>query len=475
VGSQCRDGFKSSLLAPVRNIIDSISAAYRGGATDRNLLDAVFKDIDIPGVTTPGTRGLRKALEVLKRAKSMRGKVYDDVDAQDYNDWLFNNILTPMKRGLKIVGSDDGKQMMKTAEAKPPPEFGAARRAPGRGGGRPRRSIRQDLMALQGMMEHLGYDLGPHRADGVWGPRTVEAWKRLARDLAQMGGPALPPAPPARTQGPPPNAVQFAEKAASYLLSVKGEASRVVTLAPGITVSESALASPQAFVAALGRIPESGISVADRANLLGKDNLTAATELLSKYRDALQRSGSPEARAVWFSEGGGAAALKGRLAAVESLLAQLPRAGEAAPPSGYGYEKGEGLPFGTLEGPKGARPGQPGYRSYFVEPERRVAGEAMRLLSDDLLDAMADTGQFVWYANNAWDVGRGMKAMKKDRRAVALAYITWLRDSLGRLRMAMTPAVVQQLGANARKILDRIALAVSYMSTLEDDLRYGSL
>jgi hypothetical protein len=33
----------------------------------------------------------------------------------------------------------------------------------------------------------------------------------------------------------------------------------------------------------------------------------------------------------------------------------------------------------------------------------------------------------------------------------------------------------RRLGAEGVKIKDRIMLAVSYMSTLEDDLRYGSV
>jgi len=218
--------------------------------------------------------------------------------------------------------------------------------------------------------------------------------------------------------------------------------------------------------------------------MFSKENLSKASGLLTKYQDALRQPGSPEAWTIW-TKGGGAPALKRRLQLVASLLAQLPRAGEKVPPTGYGYEGGN-LPFGTLEGPgkpgaqnrgvpgTGGTPGgRPGYSTFF-DP-RSIIIEASKLLPEDLMDAMANTKQFIWYANSVWQKGRSMNAQKKDRRAVALAYITFLRDALGKLRGRMAQIGERRLGAEAQRIKDRIMLAVSYMSTLEDDLRYGSL
>jgi len=375
--------------------------------------------------------------------------------------------------------------MAKTAAARPPPEFGGGRKPARRRGGRraPAMAGRPDLAALQSLMEKLGYDLGTYGADGKWGRFTAAGWEKLRKETAAMKGPALPAAPPVKSAGPPANAVRLASRVASYILSVKGGAAKMIELAPNVSVPESALADPQAFISALGRSPASGVKFESRRDMFGKENLAAATDLLSKYREALRKPGNPEAWRIW-TEGGGAPALRRRFQLIDALLAQLPGAGARVPPTGYGYEGGsERLPFGTLEGgpgkvgpgrgEPGTAGGMTGYRGFF-DPQSMIR-ETWRLLPDDLLDHMTDAKVFMRYANDVWDKGRRMKAAGKDPRAVALAYVNFLSTSLGELRQRITLAAARRNPQLAEQIINRIVRAFSYMSTLEDELQHGAL
>jgi hypothetical protein len=499
--SASKGGVESQhLQSTVNTIITSIERAQK---EDRELLDATFKRAAIPGVS--GKSGIEKALKTLAIVKKLKGRTFDEVKSLRYNNWLWNRIVSLLRRAALLKGATAAEAgLTKKAAEEAPPGFGGAPARRGRGRARGK-AERQDVMALQGLMDKLNYDLGPAGVDGKWGPKTAGAWEKLRKEVAAMKGPALPPAAPAKSVGPPANAVRLAAQVAAYLLSVRGEPAKAVNLAPGIRVPESALASPQAFVSALARVPASGVRFVGRRDMFSKENLAKASDLLSKYRDALRQPGNPEAWNIW-TKGGGAPALKRRIQAVDALLAQLPRAGAKVPPMGYEYEGGTArLPFGTLEGGPGmpgykpGKPGgaggaggaggRPGYSDFFSP--RSVVGEALKLLPDDLLDAMANTRQFIWYANypairdvlKYWrkqgrdinEIRSQLQRGKRDKKAIALTYIEFLRDSLGRLRRRLSQVGERRLGADAQKIKDRIALAVSYMSTLEDDLRYGAL